>query len=46
MKVISEDTVEQAELQWLSALSWQIAHGPDISLPEPKATGGKHDRYS
>ena len=31
MTTITEADVEQAALGWLSALGWQVAHGPDIA---------------
>ena len=35
MTTISEADVEQAALDWLSAVGWQIAHGPDIAPRHP-----------
>ncbi len=37
MITITEANVEQAALDWLSALGWQVAHGPDIALDTPNA---------
>ena len=37
MTTISEADVEQAALDWLSALGWQVAHGPDIAPGTPNA---------
>ena len=31
MTTLSEADVEQAALDWLAALGWQVAHGPDIA---------------
>ena len=31
MTTITEADVEQAALNWLSALGWQVAHGPEIA---------------
>ncbi len=39
---ISESTVEQAALAWLSTLGWQIAHGPDIA---PDSLGAERAGY-
>ena len=37
MTTITEADVEQAALDWLSALGWQVAHGPDIAPDTPGA---------
>ena len=37
MTTISEAVVEEAALDWLSALGWQVAHGPDITPGTPNA---------
>ena len=37
MTSITEAAVEQAALDWLSALGWQVAHGPDIAPGTPNA---------
>ena len=37
MTTLSESTVEAAALEWLSALGWQTAHGPDIAPDTPGA---------
>ena len=37
MTTITEADVEQAALDWLSALGWQVAHGPDIAPGTPNA---------
>ncbi|WP_442807695.1 type I restriction endonuclease subunit R [Trinickia soli] len=45
MSGITEDVVEQAMLEWLSALGWQTAYGPDISPPDAKTAGTERDTY-
>ena len=35
MSTLTEADVEQAALDWLSALGWQVAHGPDIAPGTP-----------
>ena len=30
MATFTEADVEEAALDWLAALGWQVAHGPDI----------------
>ena len=42
MTTITEADVEQAALAWLSALGWQIAHGPDIA---PDASAAERTDY-
>ena len=42
MTTITEADVEQAALDWLSALGWQIAHGPDIA---PDTSSAERDDY-
>ena len=42
MTAFNESTVEQAALDWLSALGWQVLHGPDIA---PGASGAERDDY-
>ncbi|MXZ92504.1 MAG: type I restriction endonuclease subunit R [Chloroflexi bacterium] len=37
MTTLTESTVEQASLEWLAALGWQVAHGPDIAPDTPGA---------
>ena len=37
MTTITEADVEVAALDWLSALGWQVAHGPDIAPDTPNA---------
>ena len=36
MTTITEADVEQAALDWLSGLGWQVAHGPDIAPDAPR----------
>ncbi|ODS67361.1 MAG: DEAD/DEAH box helicase [Bordetella sp. SCN 67-23] len=45
MKGVTEDAVEQAMLEWLAGLGWSVAHGPDISPPDPKTPGTERDSY-
>ena len=37
MTAITEADIEQAALEWLSAVGWQVEHGPDIAPDTPKA---------
>ena len=37
MTTFTEADVEQAALDWLSGLGWQVAHGPDIAPDAPNA---------
>ena len=37
MTTITEADVEQAALDWLSALGWKVAHGPEIAPGTPNA---------
>ena len=37
MTTITEAEVEQAALDWLKGLGWQVAHGPDIAPGTPNA---------
>ena len=41
MTTLTEADVEQAALDWLSTLGWQVAHGPDIAPDTPNAE--RHD---
>ena len=43
MTTITEADVEQAAVDWLSALGWQMAHGPNIAPDTPNA---ERDDYS
>jgi type I restriction enzyme R subunit len=45
MSILLEDHLEQAMLQWLAGLGWDIAHGPDISPPDAKTPGTERDTY-
>jgi len=45
VSVVTEDHVEQAALQWLSGLGWEVAHGPDVSPPDSKTAGSDRDTY-
>ena len=40
MSAVSESTVEDAALEWLRGLGWNVAHGPDIA---PHATDAERD---
>ena len=42
MTTITEAVVEQAALNWLAGLGWQVAHGPDIA---PEADNAERDDY-
>ena len=42
MRPLNEFTVEQAALEWLAALGWQVSHGPDVG---PDTPGGERDDY-
>ena len=42
MTTLTEADVEQATLEWLAALGWQIAYGPDIA---PDAPDAERDDY-
>ena len=37
MTTITEADVEEAALDWLTGLGWQVAHGPDIAPDTPSA---------
>ena len=37
MTTLTEADVEQAALDWLSGLGWQVLHGPDIAPETPDA---------
>lgn len=45
MSIINEDTLEQAALEWLAGLDWEIAHGPDISPPDAHSPGTERETY-
>ena len=42
---MTEADVENAMLEWLAALGWEVAHGPDISPPDAKTPGTERDSY-
>ena len=42
MATLTEADVEQASLHWLSALGWQVAHGPEIAADTPNAERGDY----
>ena len=43
MKTFTESEVEDAALEWLEGLGWQVAHGPDIA---PHADGAERTDYT
>ena len=43
--ILLEDHLEQAALQWLAGLGWEVAHGPDISPPDAHTPGSERDSY-
>ena len=43
MTTITEPIVEEAALEWLAALGWQVAHGPDIAPDAPNAERASYD---
>lgn len=45
MGVLLEDHVEQATLEWLAALGWEVGHGPDGSPPDARTPGTERDTY-
>ena len=44
MTTVSEFTVEEAALAWLTDLGWQTAHGPDIGPDAPGAERSDYDQ--
>ena len=42
MTTLTEADVEQAALDWLVTLGWQVAHGPDIAPDTPGAERGDY----
>ncbi len=44
-KLLTEDHVEQATLEWLAALGWEVGHGPDVSPPDANTPGTERDTY-
>ena len=45
MSLLREDHVEQAALQWLSSLGWDVAHGSDTATPDARTPGSERDSY-
>ena len=43
MTSFTESEVEAAALEWLGALGWNVAHGPDIA---PDAAGSERFDYT
>ena len=43
MTTINESIVEEAALEWLAGLGWQVAHGPDIAPDTPNAERDSYD---
>ena len=37
MTTLTEADVEQAALEWLAGLGWQVAYGPDVAPDTPNA---------
>ena len=46
MTTITEADVEQAALDWLSGLVWQVAHRPDIAPATPSAERNRKKNLS
>ena len=42
---MTEADVEQATLEWLAALGWEVGHGPDGSPPDARTPGTERDTY-
>src|ERR1017187_2458845 len=42
---VLEDHVEQAALQWLTDMGWDIEYGPNISPTDAKTPGTERDSY-
>ena len=42
MTTLTEAAVEQAALEWLSGLGWQVAYGPDIA---PGTSNAEREDY-
>ena len=43
MATFSESEVEDAALEWLESLGWEVAHGPHIA---PHAAGSERTDYT
>ena len=46
MTTINESIVEEAALEWLAGLGWQVAHGPDIAPDTPNAERSDYDQVA
>ena len=46
MTTINESIVEEAALEWLAGLGWQVAHGPDIVPDTPNAERSDYDQVA
>ena len=46
MTTINESVVEEAALEWLAGLGWQVAHGPDIAPDTPNAERSDYDQVA
>ena len=44
MTTLTEAVVEEAALNWLAGLGWQVAHGPDIAPDTPGAERTDYDQ--
>ena len=44
MTTLTEAVVEQAALNWLAGLGWQVAHGPGIVPDSPDAERVGYDQ--
>ena len=42
MTTLQESDIEDAALEWLGELGWQVAHGPDIA---PDTPASERDDY-
>lgn len=42
---MTEADVENAMMDWLAALGWEVGHGPDVSPPDSKTPGTERDSY-
>ncbi|HQC98394.1 MAG TPA: type I restriction endonuclease subunit R [Aquabacterium sp.] len=45
VSAVTEDHVEQATLEWLASLGWEVGHGPDVSPPDTKTPGTERDSH-
>ena len=46
MTAINEAIVEEAALEWLAGLGWQVTHGPDIAPDTPNAERSDYDQVA